>query len=90
MALGGLSFKVYFKVVQKGQKGAKIVKKGYIFHILLNKLFQQKYHVVGVLCCAASDIEIKGQVSHFEMHFRDFSSFRSQCYVCKMDHIKEL
>ena len=46
--------------------------------------------VVGVLCCAASDIEIKGQVSHFEMHFRDFSSFRSQCYVCKMDHIKEL
>ena len=38
-------------------------------------------HVVGVLCCAASDIEIKGQVSHFEMHFRDFSSFSSQCYI---------
>ena len=40
-----------------------------------------KIHVVGVLCCAASDIEIKGQVSHFEMHFRDFSSFSSQCYI---------
>ena len=50
----------------------------------------QLYHVVGVLCCAASDIEIKGQVSHFEMHFRDFSSFSNQCYICKMDHIKEL
>ena len=44
----------------------------------------------GVLCCAASDIEIKYQVSQFEMHFRDFSSFSSQCYICKMDHIKEL
>ena len=30
-------------MVQKGQKGAKKAKKGYIFHILLNKLFQQKY-----------------------------------------------
>ena len=29
----------------------------------------------GVLCCAASDIEIKGQVSHFQMHFRDFGYF---------------
>ena len=35
----------------------------------------------GVLCCAASDIEIKYQVSQFEMHFRDFSSFSSQCYI---------
>ena len=43
----------------------------------------------GVLCCAASDIEIKYQVSQFEMHFRDFSSFSSQCYICKIDHIKE-
>ena len=38
------------------------------------------FYVVGFVLCSQV-IEIKLRVSHFEMHFRDRSSFSSQCYI---------